>query len=299
MQIRLLEYFIALAAERHFARAAQACNVSQPTLSAGLAALEEQLGRRLVERDRRFIGLTPEGTAVLPWAQQLVAAFQGLTVAAGAARGPVRGRLRLGAIPAAAPSLGFLAALVGRAHPEVELDIRSLTSREIERDLAAFELDAGITYLDHEPPAHVIAAPLYGERAMFVAAEGFPLIDRRSVGWGEAIAQPLCLLHQGMQNRRILDEQLARRGLVAQPRATADSYVTLLSMARSGAFATIMPDSYAALLPNWARMRPFEEPANLSRIALIVPDRSPLSPLATVALSVARRVQLPDGFGPV
>ena len=75
MQIRTLRYLLALERERHFARAAQACHVSQPTLSAGLVALEEQLGRRLVDRDRRFIGFTAEGRAVLPWARQVVAAL--------------------------------------------------------------------------------------------------------------------------------------------------------------------------------------------------------------------------------
>lgn len=299
MQIRLLEYFVTLAAERHFARAAAACNVSQPTLSGGLAALEEQLGRRLVERDRRFIGLTPEGLAVLPWAQQLVAGFDCLTLAAASARGPLCGTLRLGAIPAAAPSLGFLAEMLTRAHPGLDLDIRSMTSREIVRDLAGFELDAGVTYLDHEPPAHVISVPLYGERAMFVAAEGFQHAWSGAVSWTEVMTLPLCLLHQGMQNRRILDEQLARRGLVIRPRATADSYAALLAIARSGAFATIMPDSYAALLPRWAKMLPFEEPAQLSQIGLVVPDRSPLSPLAEAALSVAERLELPREFSRV
>jgi len=107
MQIRLLEYFIALDREQHFARAAAFCNVSQPTLSAGLAALEEQLGKRLVERDRRFIGLTPEGKAVLPWAQQIVAGFQGLTSAALSLKGPLKGLMRLGVIPAEIVAFAF------------------------------------------------------------------------------------------------------------------------------------------------------------------------------------------------
>ena len=81
---------------------------------------------------------------------------------------------------------------------------------------------------------------------MFVAAESYPLAETAGIGWAEAIQHPLCLLHQGMQNRRILDGQLAARGLTARPRATPDSYVTLLAMARSGAVATIMPDRYAA-----------------------------------------------------
>lgn len=299
MQIRFLEYFVALARDRHFGRAAAACHASQPTLSAGLVALEEQLGRRLIERDRRFIGLTPEGHAVLPWAQQIVAALDGLTAAAGSARGPLRGMLRLGAIPASMPATGFIAQTLRLIHPDVQLAVRSLTSREIERGLAAFDLDAGLTYIQHEPPAHVVSVPLYGERPMFVVADGFPLASTVGIGWAEALRHPLCLLHQDMQNRRILDEQLKRHGLVARPSVSADSYITLLAMARSGAFAAIMPDSYATLLPEWARMLPFDAPAPPSLIGLIVADHTPLSPMAIAALTMAERLALPDTFPPV
>ena len=296
MHIRLLNYFVALAREQHFGRAAAACHASQPTLSAGLVALEEQLGQRLVERDRRFIGLTSEGHAVLPWARQIVAALDGLAAAAGSARGPLRGTLRLGAIPAAIPATGFVAETLRLIHPDVELSVRALTSREIERGLAAFELDAGLTYLEHEPPMHVVSVPLYGERPTFVVADSYPQAPVGSIRWADALSHPLCLLNQDMQNRRILDEQLQRHGLTARPTISADSYITLLAMARSGAFAAIMPDSYAALLPGWARMLPFDEPAPPSLIGLIVAEHSPLSPMAVAALTTAERLSLPDSF---
>ncbi|HEX8420009.1 MAG TPA: LysR family transcriptional regulator [Sphingomonas sp.] len=290
MNIRQVAYFVALAREQHFARAAAACNVSQPTLSAGLLALEDQVGRRLIERDRRFIGLTAEGHAVLPWAQQLVAALDGLTAAADAVRGPLSGTLRLGAIPASMPATGAFAATLRHVFPDVELSVRSLTSREIARRLSAFELDAGLTYTEHEPPSRMIGIPLYIERAMFVTSQDYPQPPAGPIAWSAALEHPLCLLHQDMQNRRILDEHLARQGLSARPWVTADSYVTLLAMAQSGAFAAIAPDSYAPLLPGWARMLPFDEPASLSRIGLIVADQSPLSPMAVAALTIANQL---------
>ena len=86
MQTRLLQYFLALEREGHFARAAAACHVSQPTLSAGISALEAQLGKRLILRNRRYAGLTEEGRAILPWAQQLVAATENLMQAAAVAK---------------------------------------------------------------------------------------------------------------------------------------------------------------------------------------------------------------------
>lgn len=290
VQLSGLRYLIALEQERHFARAAQFCGVSQPSLSAGIAALEEQLGRRLVQRDRRFIGLTPEGRAVLPWARQVVAALDSLVQAADAVPGPLRGELRLGTIPAALPIIGTVGAELHRLHPELRLSVASLTSREIAHRLQGYALDAGITYVEHEPPAGVISVPLYGERTMFVTRDEAGDQPDGEISWERALAQPLCLLHQGMQNRRILDANLAARGLAIHPTVTADSYLALLSLVQSGSFATIMPDTYAPLLPAWARMIPFADPVPASAIGMIVPDRSPLAPLAAAALALAQRI---------
>src|SRR6202789_1668269 len=79
MIVRYLEYLAALARERHFARAAAACSVTQPTLSAGIKQLEEQLGVLIVERRQRFVGFTVEGERVLAWAHRVLADYGGLT----------------------------------------------------------------------------------------------------------------------------------------------------------------------------------------------------------------------------
>src|SRR3546814_1988072 len=156
MQTRLIEYFLALQRERHVGRAAAACNISQPTLSAGIVMLETQLGKRLIARDRKYAGLTPEGEAILPWARQLVAAAEALEQAAGTARGPLKGELRLGAIPASMPAAGVLIEAVRAHHPSLNVQLRALTSRQLERELTAFELAAGLPYLDFDTPAHTL-----------------------------------------------------------------------------------------------------------------------------------------------
>lgn len=297
MQIRHLEYLVTLERERHFARAAAKCNVSQPTLSAGLVALEEQLGVRLVDRDRRFLGLTAEGRAVIPWAQALLAAHANMTLAASNGRDLLTGTLRLGTIPASIPCIGFFTDALRGAHAAVDIDIQSMTSREITAEISAFRLDGGMTYIDHEPPANVSVTPLYTERPVLVVAEGHRLANAASVTFETVLEEPLCLLHKGMQNRRILDEQLLSRGLHPAPAATTDSYVALLALTRPGALATIMPDSYRNLLPDWARAVPFDEPNYASRIGLIVSCHSPRSALAEAAERVAQNLTLPADFG--
>lgn len=294
MQFRFLEYFVALAREKHFARAAEACHVTQPTLSAGIVALEESLGKRLVIRDRRFVDLTPEGHAMLVHAQRLLADHDALRQSIDAPAGPLRGELRLGAIPAAMPSIGHIVATLGRAHPMVTVTVRSLTSREIERGLLAYELDAGVTYLENEPLAQVRSVRLYAEHYRFVTRADSALGARASIDWSEIAQAPLCLLHQGMQNRRILDAHVAARGLKFAPVATADSYVALLSMVAHGGLSSIVTDRHAEFIAGDADLCTVDiaDPAPANLIGLVVVNREPLSPLAQAAFQVAGSLQL-------
>lgn len=292
MQLRHLRYFVALARHRHFARAAAECGVSQPTLSAGLVALEQELGKRLVERDRRFVGLTEQGEAMLPWAEQILGAMGSMTQAVAATTAPLSGPFRLAAIPSALPLVGRFGAALLQRYPGVSLAVQQAPSRQIEQDLAALSCDAGLTYLDHEPPAHVVAVPLAEEGFLHVAPSGGDWGEEGAVvEWAAAAARPLVLLHGGMQYRRILDAQFAARGLSATPRAVADSLVALLSLVGSGQFATIVPDGYARLVEGLAGfdVRPMAADIHpAQRLGLVVLDRQPMGPLAKAALTVAR-----------
>ncbi len=277
---------------RHFAAAANACGVSQPTLSAGIAALEQELGKRLVERDRRFIGLTAEGEAILPWAEQALGAIRGLGQAAEASTRRLSGEFRLYTIPAALPLVGPFGEALLRTNPGLTLSITSGTSREIEHGLTANDFDAGLTYLDHEPPANMLAAPLHDEHYVAVAAIGGQLDGIDAVGWDALAAMPLCLLHQGMQYRRILDREFARHGLSASPQAIADNYVSMYSLVRSGGFVSIVPDAYAALMAglDWCRSIPIIPRAESRRLGLVVVNRNPLGAMARAGLSAAQQL---------
>jgi DNA-binding transcriptional LysR family regulator len=94
--LRQFEYLTALARERHFGRAAEACHVSQPALSAAIRKLEHELGVPLVNRQQRYDDLTPQGRALLPWAEQALASLDGLTAEAARLRQGLTGTLRLG-----------------------------------------------------------------------------------------------------------------------------------------------------------------------------------------------------------
>src|SRR5512138_2834956 len=103
-----LEFFIALANEKHFGRAAEECGISQPTLSAAIRQIEDQLGVMLVQRGSRFQGLTPEGQRVLEWARRIVGDARTMREEINSLKLGLSGRVRLAAIPTA---LAMVAAL--------------------------------------------------------------------------------------------------------------------------------------------------------------------------------------------
>jgi len=296
MQLQHLRYLVALSRTRHFARAAEACGVSQPTLSAGLAGLEKELGKRLIERDRRFIGLTDHGEAILPWAEQVLGAMRGLNQAASTNLAAISGEFRLFVIPAALPLVGPVGQALLRAYPGLTLSVSTGTSRELERGLHANDVDAGLTYLDHAPPANMLTVALHHEQYRLIARCGGRFDGASTTAWAEVATLPLCLLHQGMRYRRILDAEFARRGLSLSPRVSADNYVAMFALVRSGDFVSVVPDSYARLLAglDWCRFVPIEPAAALRRLGLVVVNRDPLGSMALAGLSAARQLLAED-----
>src|SRR6266478_6646455 len=128
MVIRHLQYLTALARERHFARAAAVCNVTQPTLSAGIKQLEESLGVLIVERGQRFLGLTAEGERVLAWAQRVLVDYGSLQQELSEMREGLVGQLRIGAIPVTLPIVPLLTAPFAKRHERTDILVISQTS---------------------------------------------------------------------------------------------------------------------------------------------------------------------------
>ena len=207
-----LEFILALAREQHFGRAAETCGVTQPTLSAGVKQLEEQMGVLLVNRGSRFQGFTPEGERVLDWARRIVGDSRSMREEINALRHGLSGRLRIAAIPTALAMVAALTTPYREKHPNVTFTIWSRTSIEILELLENLEIDAGITYLENEPLGRVSSIPLYHERYRLITSADAPLGNRASVTWSEVAEVPLCLLTPDMQNRRIIDRQIKEIG---------------------------------------------------------------------------------------
>src|SRR5262250_1132272 len=148
--LRHLRYLTALAETKHFGRAAEACFVTQSTLSAGLKELEGQLGATLVERTKRRVMVTPLGEEVVARAKRLLSAAGEIVDLVRAAAEPLSGPLNLGVIPTVAPFLlPKVLARVRKAHPKLKLHlVEDLTARLLER-LQAGELDVALIALPY------------------------------------------------------------------------------------------------------------------------------------------------------
>ena len=286
------ELLLALAKERHFGRAAESCGVTQPTLSAGLKQLEEQLGVRLVERGSRFIGFTPEGERALQWARRVIGDVRAMRQEIAGMRKGLTGHLRIAGIPTAMPMLSELTTPFHEKHADVRFTLMSATSNEVLRLIENLEADAGVTYLDNDPLGRVKTVPLYHEGYRFLTAVDAPLGDRTKVTWEEIGQVPLCLLTPDMQNRRIVDKQLTEAGHAVVPMLEANSTLALLSHVRTGKWASVVANTLADVFAFPANIRsiPIEGPEVLHQMGLVVLDREPLTPIVTALMAEARAI---------
>ncbi|WP_373505124.1 LysR family transcriptional regulator [Aestuariivirga sp.] len=293
MDIRQLQYLAALAREKHFTRAAQACNVTQPTLSGRIRQLEQELGVPIVERGQRYIGLTAEGERVLKWTHLILDNWQSLNQELGQIRsrkGELVGRLVLGVIPSALPKVATLTNAMQQVHPKVGFTILSQSSEEILRNLHDFSIEAGITYLDNEPVEGLLQAPLYQERYCLFVSASHPLAQRSSVDWLEAAQESLCLLTPNMQNRRIIDRAFTAANAHPSPRLETNSIMNLLSSVRSMGLASIMPEYFIDVLGKLEGVRavPLANPKVEHAVGLVAINREPRSPFIAALFAAAK-----------
>ncbi|MFJ7906010.1 LysR family transcriptional regulator [Kitasatospora sp. NPDC096204] len=300
MLFRQLEYLVALSRERHFARAAQACHASQPALSEALRKLEDELGVLLVRRGRAYEGLTPEGERIVLWAQRILADRDALRDEVDALRTGLSGRLRIGSVPTASGAVSLLTGPFCTAHPLAAVELSTdLRSEELLRLVRNFEIDAGVTYLPGPGHEDLRAVPLYEERYVLLTGPADELAQHPRATWAQAARLPLCLLHPGMQGRRVLDEVFAGLGLEPTPRVETDSVASLFAHVRTGQWASVVPYAWLHVfgVPQGMRAVPLAEPAHSAPIGLVIAAREPGSVMARALLEVARRTEVAAVLG--
>lgn len=284
-----LEMFIALANQQHFGRAAEECGVTQPTLSAAIKQLEEQLGVMLVWRGSRFRGLTPEGQRVLVWARRIVGDARTLRQEMRAVKKGLSGNLRIAVIPTALAMVSELTGPLRARHPNLQFTVTSQSSIEILHALDNLEIDAGITYLDNEPLGRLTTVPMFKEQYYLVTHADQA---RDTATWAEAAQMPLCLLTTEMQNRRIVNQHMATAGATVTPRLESNSVISLISHVLTGEWATILPMKTARLFLSSGELAacPITDPLAEHLVGLIAPPREPYTPVLEALMAEARRI---------
>lgn len=298
MDIRQLTYLVALAREKHFTRAADACGVTQPTLSGRIQQLEQELGVPIVIRGNRYIGLTQEGERVLKWAQTILDDVDGLRSDLAHATDAPLGRMIIGAIPSALPTLAPLTNAMRCKFPKLTFTILSMSSEEIRRALEDFSIDVGVTYLDNEPIDLALSEPLYRERYRLFVRDDHPLANRTTLEWAEAARHPVSLLTPNMQNRRIIDSAFRMANAQVEPELESNSIVNLLTHVEMAGLASVLPEIYSGVMGHAERIRaiPLVAPNVEHLVGLVAHDRDPLPKIVREMLALAKGYTLPTSL---
>jgi DNA-binding transcriptional LysR family regulator len=297
MLFRQLEYFVAVARERHFARAAEACFVSQPALSASIAKLERELGVTLINRDHNFEGLTAEGERLAVWARRILAEKDGFKAELAAVQSGITGTLRLGVEPTVSTSLAHPVAAFCAAHPlaKVRIDTR-LAAAELHRRLREFELDAAIAHFGDGDDAGLRITPLYEERYVVVTSDDRLIPPDRVISWADAAQLPLALLPSDMRIRQVIDKAFAEAGAMPAPHVETDSVASLYALVGAGEWATIVPHTWLHAMPvvGVTRVARLIDPDIGATISVAVNATGPGSIAAQAFVAAAKSLSLDE-----
>lgn len=293
-----LKYLVALAVERHFGRAARACHISQPTLSASIKNLEDELGVVLVERGPGGVRVTAVGEQVVAQARRVLDESARLAAVARQRPSPLTGTLRVGAIATLAPfALAPIVVPLLKAHPSLDLVLREGLTHELLALLRLGELDAVLMALPTDEPG-VESAPIFDEAFVALIPASSPLAKKARVSASDLMENRLILLTEGHCFR---DQALEIcRGHLAfeepsRDQLAATSLHTVWRMVEAGMGCTLVPELAAAEIRAGASqvsVKPLVRPIPSRRIGIVYRKGSPATEDAR-ALAEYVRANLP------
>ena len=272
MNLRDLRYLVALADLRHFGRAADACFVSQPTLSTQIRKLEEELGLTLIERAPRKVMLTAAGQDAVLRARRIVAEVDELKEAARRSRDPASGTLRLGVFPTLGPYLlPHVVPHLRERFPQLELLLTEEKSDVLLARLREGKLDAALLALPlHDDQLH--AQFLFEEAFLLAAPERHPLAQSKALHIDALNDETLLLLEDGHCLRDQALDVCRLSGAQEKTGFRATSLETLRQMVAAGVGVTLLPALSVhdpIVQPAGIRLVRFADPAPSRRIALV------------------------------
>jgi DNA-binding transcriptional LysR family regulator len=290
MELRQLEYFVTVAEEANFTRAAEKVHVAQPGVSAQIRRLERELGQELLDRSGRSVRLTEVGAAVLPYARAALAAAAGARHAVDELTGLVRGHVAVGTVTSHNVDLPGLLAGFHEDHPAVEITLAEDNSDRLIDALRDGGLDAAVLAIGAAKEVPGLALLVVADEPIDAAVgHGHELANRSRISLGELMDRPLISLPAGTGIRTCLDDACEAAGFTPRIAFEAGTPAVLAQLAARGLGVAILPGPVARGRED---LRPLTivKPALRGRLAFAWRAEGPMSPAARALVSRARRM---------
>lgn len=292
MELHQLEYFVAVAEESSFTKAAKKLHVAQPGVSAQIRRLESELGQDLFDRSGRSVRLTEAGAAVLPYARAALAAVEGARVAVDELAGLLRGHVGFGTVTSHNVDLPTLLAGFHDDHPAVGITLTEANSDQLIDRLRTGQLDAAIIGIGRTPPAGISVQVVADEPVVAAVSRDHELAGRPAISLDTLRGLPLISLPQGTGLRSLLDEACAALGFAPHIAFEASDLDTLAQLASRGLGVAILPRAFVEARSTRLRLIAIGTPALRGGLALAWRADSPQSPAARALIERASRAFL-------
>jgi DNA-binding transcriptional LysR family regulator len=287
MELRQLEYFVAVAEEANFTRAAARVHVAQPAVSAQIARLERELGQSLFDRSRREVRLTTAGESALPHARAALAAVADVRTAVAEVGDLVRGSVTVGTVTAHDFDMPALLAEFHRAHPGVDITLSTDNSDALIDGVRTGRLDVAIVSVGAERPPGLNAEVLTDQRIVAAVSGDDPWRSRRVIALGDLADRAVIALPPGTGIRYLLDRACAEAGVELRVAFEASTPHALADFAERGLGVAVLPESVAATRPGLRSL--VIRPQLRGRLVFAWRSGGPMSPAARVLVEMARR----------
>jgi DNA-binding transcriptional LysR family regulator len=246
MELRQLEYFVAVAEEANFTRAAERVNISQSGVSAQIRQLERELGHDLFDRSGRSVRLTGMGTAVLPYARAALEAVDGARLTVDQLAGLVHGQVNVGMVSGCAlPVLAELLAEFHGRYPGVAIALTEGGSDQMVSSLLDGQLDLALIGSAGAPAPGIEVEVVVDEALVAVVGRDHPLAARRTMSIRDLRGQPLVCLPRGTGVRTALDAACAAAGFEPRIVFEASALPMVAGLAGLGLGVAVLPTSTA------------------------------------------------------
>lgn len=299
MELRQLEYFVAVAEERSFTRAAARVQVAQPGVSAQIRRLEREFGQELLDRGGRSVRLTEAGEAVLPYARAALAAVAGACLAVDELTGLLRGHVAIGTVTSHDVDLPGLLAEFHDAHPAVEITLAEAGTDDLVEGLRTGRYDAAIISIGRVVPTGLDVVVITEQAIVAAVGHDHELAAHTTISLDTLRGRPLISLPAGTGLRSRLDEACAAAGFTPRIAFEAGDPEALAQLAARGLGVAILPEAFAEARAERLRPIAINRPGLRGRLAFAWRAHGPVSPAARVLVERARKAlslpRRPDG----